>query len=127
MIQPFRWKCFQVLVIEDENNSDRTIRDARDYTISNERFKHFCEVHSQNECFVAEANGVMKSSHLIFGEYMRFLNKGTGAPTQSILDIGVIAALRNVHWDENNFYSRGGIYDWVKRSESCPQNTELEW
>lgn len=127
IIQPFRWKCFQVLVIEDENNSDRTIRDARDYTISNEQFKYFCEVHSQNESFVAEANDVMKSSYLILDEYMRFLNKGIGAPTQSILEVGVIAALRDVHWDENNFYSRGGIYDWVKRNETCQQSTELEW
>jgi radical S-adenosyl methionine domain-containing protein 2 len=127
LIQPFRWKCFQVLVIEDENNSDQTIRNARDFTISDEQFKHFCRVHSQNECFVAEANDVMRSSYLILDEYMRFLNKGTGSPTRSILDVGVTAALRSVHWDEHNFYSRGGVYDWAKENEACSQDTELEW
>ena len=56
---------------------------------------------------------------------MRFLNKGVKAPTGSILDIGVEAAMADVYWDTYSFEKRGGIYDWTKApSEKDPK---LEW
>ncbi|KAJ9313120.1 hypothetical protein DTO271D3_6549 [Paecilomyces variotii] len=113
-IQPFRWKCFQVLIIEGENDSTSTIRDARRFMITDEEFQQFCDRHSSNSFFVPEPNDVMRSSYLILDEYMRFLNKGTGAPTESILDVGARRALEQVYWDEESFQKRGGIYDWSK-------------
>lgn len=113
-IQPFRWKCFQVLIIEGENDSTSTIRDARRFMITDEEFQQFCDRHSHNSFFVPEPNDVMRSSYLILDEYMRFLNKGTGAPTESILDVGAQRALEQVYWDEESFQKRGGIYDWSK-------------
>ncbi|KAI9858942.1 MAG: hypothetical protein M1813_007244 [Trichoglossum hirsutum] len=127
-IRPFRWKCFQVLVIEGENDSDSTLRNALEFTITDEEFERFCETHSDNECFVAEPNNIMKSSYLILDEYMRFLNKGTGSPTQSILEVGVKEALKHVNWDKRSFYERGGIYEWSKRDTDCSQMaSELDW
>ena len=52
----------------------------------------------------------MASSYLLLDEYLRFLNKGVGKPTKSILEIGVAAALKDVYWDEDRFEMRGGIY-----------------
>ena len=56
---------------------------------------------------------------------MRFLNKGIKEPTDSILDIGVEAAMANVIWDEESFNKRGGIYDWTKASEE--RSSSFDW
>ncbi|KAI9769838.1 MAG: hypothetical protein M1840_003832 [Geoglossum simile] len=127
-IQPFRWKCFQVLIIEGENDSDSTLHDASRFIITDEEFAMFCKAHSGNNCFVAEPNNIMKSSYLILDEYMRFLNKGTGSPTPSILEVGVKEALKHVYWDKKSFYDRGGIYEWSKIAGDHSQIAgELDW
>ncbi|GAB1206435.1 hypothetical protein APSETT445_005123 [Aspergillus pseudonomiae] len=128
-INPFRWKCFQVLIVEDENDSSDTLRDARKFTITDEEYELFCKTHAHNKCFIAESNKVMKSSYLIMDEYMRFLNKGTGEPTPSILEVGVSKALNRVHFDKENFFLRGGVYDWVRTPESCGTTSDpkLDW
>ena len=133
-IGPKRWKCFQVLVIEEENGGgDETLRDAREFQISDEEFRHFCERHERNGCFVPEGNGVMKSSYLLLDEYLCFLNKGVKGKTESVLKVGVEEAMRGVYWDEKGFRQRGGEYDWTKPSSSSGggcgggKNPELEF
>lgn len=113
-IQPFRWKCFQVLIVPEENGSEHTLRDARRFLINNDEWHLFCDMHKHQECFVPESNDVMASSYLLLDEYLRFLNKGVGKPTKSILEIGDAAALKDVYWDEGGFEMRGGIYEWSK-------------
>lgn len=128
---PKRWKCFQVLVIEEENGGGAdTLRDARDLQISDEEFRVFCDRHQHNACFVPEGNGVMKSSYLLLDEYLCFLNKGVKGKTKSILEVGVEEAMKDVYWDEEGFQERGGEYDWTKPSPGgCGQgkNPELEF
>ena len=70
----------------------------------------------------------MASSYLLLDEYLRFLNKGVGKPTKSILEIGVAAALKDVYWDEDGFEMRGGIYQWSKSdcSGESPK-PDLDW
>lgn len=34
--------------------------------------------------------------------------------SESILDVGVHKALRDIHWDEESFRERGGVYEWTK-------------
>lgn len=75
-IAPFRWKVFQVLMVEGENHSEETLRDVRSFLITDDEFKLFCDAHRDHECFVPESNDVMRSSYLLLDEYMRFLNKG---------------------------------------------------
>lgn len=113
-LQPFRWKVFQVLIVQGENDSAATKRDARRFCISDEEFQQFCARHHDNECFVPQSNDVMKNSYLMLDEHLRFLNNGTGAPTESILDVGATEALKNVSFDKENFVGRGGIYNWTR-------------
>lgn len=113
-INPVRWKCFQVLIVPEENGSEKTLRDARDLTISDAEWKQFCDKHQHNKCFVPEGNDVMASSYLLLDEYLRFLNKGVKEPTKSILEVGVEEALKDVYWDEQGFNERGGVYEWSK-------------
>lgn len=127
-IAPFRWKCFQVLLVAGENDSSATKRDATKFAITDGEFQYFCKKHEQVEGFVPESNKVMRSSYLILDEYMRFLNKGTGEPTGSILEVGVKRALEGVLWDEESFEVRGGIYDWKRESKkNGHENSALDW
>ncbi|KAI1811967.1 radical S-adenosyl methionine domain-containing protein 2 [Poronia punctata] len=82
-LDPFRWKVFQVLYVEGENDAmeedsdqDKRKRNARDLLITDEQFEDFCRRHRQLECFVPEPNSLMASSYLILDEYMCFLDKG---------------------------------------------------
>ncbi|KAG7008520.1 radical S-adenosyl methionine domain-containing protein 2 [Physcia stellaris] len=116
-VAPFRWKCFQVLVVPGENDSSATLRNAQRFVISDEEYEIFCRRHQHQKSFVPESNAVMKSSYLILDEYMRFLNKGVKEPTKSILEVGVPAAFDDVYWDDESFVKRGGEYDWQKEKK----------
>ncbi|KAI0809708.1 hypothetical protein GGR55DRAFT_689422 [Xylaria sp. FL0064] len=122
-LNPFRWKVFQVLYVEGENDSkDEDIdlkkrkRNAKDLLISSEQFETFCDKHRHLNAFVPEPNSLMASSYLILDEYLCFLDKGAGTEKQSrsILDVGVHRALSEVYWDEEAFTKRGGMYAWRK-------------
>ena len=124
-LEPCRWKCFQVLVVEDENdasetsvNTDPRKRNAKELLISDQQYEAFCDKHKHVANFVPESNGVMASSYLILDEYLCFLDKGSGKELQSpcILDVGVREALSHIRWDKYAFFKRGGIYDWSKPS-----------
>ncbi|KAL7930791.1 radical SAM enzyme [Trichoderma chlorosporum] len=125
-LQPFRWKCFQVLIVAGENDSDEALRNAHSLTISDDEFDRFCERHSNQASLVPEPNRLMAKSYLILDEYMRFLDRNGQQPSKSILEVGVQQALQAVFWDEEAFVERGGLYDWNKSSCS-PDNKDLEW
>ncbi|KAL8719841.1 MAG: hypothetical protein Q9181_008007 [Wetmoreana brouardii] len=127
-IQPSRWKCFQVLIVPEENGSEDTLRDTRRFLINDDEWRLFCDNHKHQESFIPESNDVMASSYLLLDEYLRFLNKGVREPTKSVLDIGVAAALKEVYWDEDGFERRGGIYEWSK--SNCSEESakpDLDW
>lgn len=116
-LAPFRWKCFQVLLVNGENNpsgsTPETLRDASTFLITDSEFEHFCSKHSHNKCFVPEPSKLMASSYLILDEYLRFVDRGS--PTRPILEIGVQQALRDAQWDQSGFDERGGRYTWSKK------------
>lgn len=115
LLSPFRWKCFQVLVVPGENNPHVTpeaLRDASEFIITDEEYETFCAKHGHNGCFVAEPNRLMEKSYLILDEFLRFVDRGM--PTRPILEIGVQEALKEVGWDESGFWERGGVYEWSK-------------
>ena len=64
-LNPFRWKIFQVLIVDGENDDDSKLRDARKLKITDEQFKEFCDRHSDVNGFTPEANDVMKASYLV--------------------------------------------------------------
>ncbi|KAF2966140.1 hypothetical protein GQX73_g7414 [Xylaria multiplex] len=122
-LDPFRWKVFQVLYVEGENDAqdkdvslDKRKRNAKNLLISDKQFRAFCDQHQHLNSFVPEPNSVMASSYLLLDEYLCFLDKGSGAEKQSrsILDVGVQKALGEIYWDQEAFSKRGGMYDWTK-------------
>ena len=131
-LQPFRWKCFQVLIVKTENDGDdASIRNAQTFTISDEEYELFCQRHQKQSSFIKESNTVMRSSYLILDEYMRFLDKGDKNEykiSDSILDVDVSVALGQINWDNDSFHERNGHYDWTKEfSNECFSDKKLEW
>jgi len=127
-LQPFRWKCFQVLIVAGENDSSGTLRDGRKFLITDQEYQSFCQRHSRQKSLVAESNRLMAKSYLILDEYMRFLDRDGRQPSHSILEVGVQEAFESVYWDERAFKDRGGIYDWSRKEESCSEGKEgLDW
>ena len=127
-LKPFRWKCFQVLMVKGENEDENRLRDVRKFQISNEDFEYFCNRHKDLNCFIPESNDNMKSSYLILDEYMRFLDKGDGEEkaSDSILNVGVQKALEDIRWDENAFKERKGDYLFnFNQNDLCNQNCDL--
>ncbi|KAK7910766.1 hypothetical protein PG985_013247 [Apiospora marii] len=122
-LDPVRWKVFQVLYVEGENDAaegdarlNKRKRNAKKLLISDEQFGVFCSKHRHLDCFIPEPNSVMASSYLLLDEYLCFLDKGAGVEKQSssILEVGVQKALSQVYWDQKAFKERGGIFEWSK-------------
>ncbi|KAF2723968.1 radical SAM enzyme [Polychaeton citri CBS 116435] len=126
-LDPFRWKCFQCLYVEGENDDsevdtalDKRRGNARTLLVNDEQWKTFCLKHDGLRCFVPESNEAMASSYLILDEYLCFLDKGIGGierQSKSILDVGVKEAMSQVKWDQEAFKRRGGMYEWSKDIE----------
>lgn len=120
-LAPFRWKVFQCLIVEGENESAKRKRDARKLLVSDAQWRSFCDRHKHLPCYVPEDNNSMASSYLLLDEYMQFLDKGKGQmkKSQSIHKVGVEKAMKRIVWDKKSFVERGGIYDWG-RSDMKP-------
>ncbi|KAI0317324.1 hypothetical protein OF83DRAFT_1058879 [Amylostereum chailletii] len=127
-LAPFRWKVFQVLLLDGENTGvdTKSLRDARNLVITNDQFQEFLRRHQGQNCLVPEDNSAMKDSYLNLDESMRFLDcrDGGKSPGRSLLDVGVDEALKGAGFDEQAFVARGGIFDWSRRVK---KGTDLEW
>lgn len=129
LLEPFRWKCFQVLQVDTENVGNTAIRNCSEFLITDEEFKEFCRRHQQLPCLVPESNFLMKSSYIILDEYLRFLSKGdVYKETQSVLDVDdVDLLLQSTDYEHNTFMERGGEYNWTKVFTCNSSVPELEW
>ncbi|KAF8839231.1 radical SAM enzyme [Paxillus ammoniavirescens] len=126
-LAPFRWKVFQVLLLDPENTGpeSNSLRDARDLIITKEQYQAFLDRHAKQTSLVPEDNDALKDSYLLIDEGMCFLDccDGSKKPRHSVLEVGVETALLESGFDEKTFLARGGRFDW-KRSQK-PQT--LEW
>lgn len=129
VLNPFRWKCFQVLQVDTENVGEIAKRDCSEFLITDEEFGNFCRRHQQLPYFVPESNFLMKSSYIILDEYLRFLSKGdVYKESESILDVDDIdSLLQTTDYEHNTFIERGGVYDWTKESSCDSSVPDLQW
>ncbi|KAJ1301179.1 hypothetical protein OPQ81_003590 [Rhizoctonia solani] len=72
-LAPFRWKVFQVLLLDGENNGadNGALRDARSLLITKDQFQSFLVRHQNQDCLVPEDNDAMRDSYLNLDEEMR--------------------------------------------------------
>ena len=98
-LNPFRWKCFQVLLVGGENDEKSAKGRGKQFDkfrITDDQFEAFCERHRHlGDRFIPESNAVMAKSYLLLDEYMRFLDKGNGIEKTS-RSSGMWRALRSV-------------------------------
>ncbi len=106
-IRPRRWKVFQMLPIEGENDG------GLDLLITDEQFHHFVERHSHLSP-VSETNDDMIESYVMVDPEGRFFTNSGYRLTHhpSILEVGVAKALDSVPFDVQKLIARGGIYNW---------------
>ncbi len=112
--RPERWKIFQVLPIDGQNDDtlgNLTVT-AEDFDTYVARHRH---LESEGIKVVPESNAMMTGSYVMVDPAGRFFDNTAGTllySEQSILEVGVEAALSQVQVDVERFIKRGGQYDW---------------
>ena len=110
---PERWKVFQVLRVEGQNDGD-----VEPLLIDAARFHAFVDRHRplRDEGFppVVEDNAAMTDSYVMIDPQGCFYGDTDGKHrvSEPILVAGVATALSQVGYDPAKFLARGGRYDW---------------
>ena len=111
--QPERWKVFQVLPMDGQN--DDTLGNL---TVTAKEYETYVErnraVETGGVTLVPESNDLMTGSYLMVDPAGRFFDNTEGRHTYrgSILEIGVEKALQDIKVDPATFQERGGQYEW---------------
>lgn len=107
---PLRWKVFQVLPIEGQNDGK-----VEPLLISDAHYENFLKNHARfRNKPVVETNNQMKGSYLMVDPSGRFFDnaEGTHNYSQPILEVGVAGAVKQVNSNYEKFVERGGIFKW---------------
>ena len=112
-MQPERWKAFQVLPIQGQNDGN-----VEDLLITPAQFRNFVDLHAHLQADglapIVEDNDAMRGSYLMIDPLGRFFGNATGTHVYSkpILDVGVNSAMTEVAFQHKKLVARGGLYDW---------------
>ena len=110
-MQPERWKIFQALPVEGQNNSH-----IADFAVTDTQFEQYLERHRRDKSngmrIVPETNEMMTGSYVMVDPRGCFFDNTSGRHTYSrpILEVGVTAALEDVTVYTDRFAQRGGNY-----------------
>lgn len=113
-LMPERWKIFQVLPVEGQNDGD-----VDSLLIKKDEFENWLLRHKHVESrgiqFVPESNDLMRGSYAMLDALGRFYSNESGGHVYgpSILEVGVQKAWEENEFIEQRFHDRGGIYDWA--------------
>lgn len=112
-LRPERWKVFQVLPVDGQNDGD-----VETLLVSEAQFASFVSRHhhlvAEGLGPVVEDNDAMRGSYVMVDPLGRFYGNSTGRHVYSepILQAGVERALAQVGFSESKFEARGGRYQW---------------
>ena len=110
LLSPDRWKVFQVLPIDGENNEHWD-----ELEISGEKFRAWVHRHASLDP-VVESNDLMTGSYCMLDGKLRFYNNvgGKFLHSEPIPQVGIDEAWRQncASFSEDTFESRGGVWDW---------------
>ena len=117
-IQPERWKVFQVLRVEGQNE-----RSVDDLLVSAREFQDFVARHralvDARIPVIAEGNEAMTDSYAMIDPLGRFFGNSGGMHRigLSIIEVGAEEALASVGFQHRKLVARGGVYDWSPPSK----------
>ena len=120
-LKPERWKIFEVLPVEGQNDGD-----VDDILLEEDEFSSWVERHKwvaeEGIQFVPENNELMRGSYAMLDALGRFYSNTEGGHTYgpSILDVGVMRAWEENCFLEDRFHDRGGIYEWNSDIRKLP-------
>lgn len=112
-IRPDRWKAFQVLEIQGENDGK-----VGPLLITSDQYGQFVARHqhlaAEGLGLVPEDNDAMRGSYVMINPQGQFFTNEHGRylVSEPILAVGVERALASVRWREDKFAARGGLYAW---------------
>ena len=118
-LRPSRWKVFQVLPVGGQNDGV-----VEPLLVTREEFEAWVERHrelgAEGLAPVAEDNSDLTGTYLMLDPLGRFFSNRSGRHvyTDSLLDVGVWEAVRQVGWDVDGFLARNGIYQWAPPSQA---------
>lgn len=106
---PARWKVFQTLRIEGQNDAQWD-----EIKVNKDDFEYFLNNHKLQESLVPEDNEAMTGSYLLIDPLGRMFenSKGTHTYSDSLINNSVEHCLNQIQLNRDTFISRGGIYEW---------------
>jgi radical S-adenosyl methionine domain-containing protein 2 len=120
-LRPARWKVFQVLPVRGQNDDV-----VEPLLVTKAEFDQWVARHRELDAEgigpVAEDNRDLTGTYLMLDALGRFFHNKTGEHvyTDSLLDVGVWEAIRQVGWDTEGFLARQGLYDWAPSEAGEP-------
>lgn len=107
-VKPLRWKIFQALPIEIQNDEFKN-----DFIITQSEFECFLQRHKESS-YIKESNYDMKGSYIMIDPIGRFFenSKGIHKYSSKINSVGVQSALSELNYCFKKFIKREGLYDW---------------
>ena len=124
-LKPERWKIFEVLPVEGQNDGD-----VDDLLLAEGEFDLWVERHqwvgNEGIQFVPENNELMRGSYAMMDALGRFYTNVDGGHSYgpSILDVGVQQAWEENRFIEERFHKRGGVYAWNSDGRQLPMISE---
>lgn len=120
-LRPERWKIFEVLPVEGQNDGD-----VDDLLIDEGEFQTWVDRHAwiadEGIQFVPESNELMRGSYAMMDALGRFYSNSEGGHAYgvSILEVGVREAWGQNCFFEDRFHDRGGVYEWGSGKVTLP-------
>lgn len=120
-IRPERWKVFQVLRVEGQNDSS-----VDDLLVGARAFRDFVARHralvNEGIPVIAEDNEAMTDSYAMIDPMGRFFGNTGGSHRVgvSILLAGAADALATVGFNNDKLAARGGVYPWDRQRKRLP-------
>jgi len=114
-IKPQRWKVFQVLKVDGQNN---VLVD--DLLITKEEFDFFVDRHKDIPYAIFENNDLITGSYIMLDPIGRFFDNLTGKHyySETIFSAGITSAFKQVIWQKEKFMQREGFYYKKTQKES---------
>lgn len=110
-VEPERWKLFQALRMEVQNDAD-----FEEMKVSGEQFEYYLYLNGVKQLHYAviERDVDMQGTYIMVDPAGRFFDNTKGCHTYSdpILKIGSHNALEQINYDFDRFLERGGLYSF---------------
>lgn len=106
---PSRWKVFQALRVEGQND-----KQFDEIKVSDKEYDGFISRHIGQSSIVPESNELMTGSYLLIDPQGRLFENSKGKHTysSSLVDNDIQSCLSEINVDREMFIKRGGIYQW---------------